>query len=457
MNTGFSQLGNLLADVNWQDQGNKAVGLLQEYIRINTCNPPGNEEAGAKFLKTIFDREGIDNEIIFSAPGRANFRAVLPGKGTAKPLLLLNHIDVVEAAERNWEVPPFSGKIKDGYIWGRGALDMKSTSIAQLMSVLILKRINFIPDRDIIFLAVADEEMGGKFGMEYLMKNHFDKIDAEYVLNEGGSGIIKEDARGFMIENSQKRRLLIKLNSSGKLSHSSQQKTKSATQQLIKALDKIYYWKTRIRFTPSATIFFKKLAKTQTFPASLLLKHITNPFFKYLVLSKLKKDEYFSLLIRDSISVTKLEAGNGLLVTPDKASACLDCRLLPGRKTEEFIDDLKQLIGDDSVNIEILAGSDEFENLDSSVKTPLFDVICSVINNNLPDFIITPVLIPGTTDSRFFRSKGITSYGFQPFKISAEDMRGYHSDNERISIQNIHLGVKMMTEVISLFTHSSRT
>ncbi|MFC2121516.1 M20/M25/M40 family metallo-hydrolase [Bacteroidota bacterium] len=452
MKTNFAEQEFSIKDIDWNIAGEEAVQILQSYIQINTSNPPGNEEKGALFLKDIFDKEGIENEIIITSPGRACFRAVLKGGGKHKPLLLLNHIDVVSADEKKWKVPPFSGIIKDGYIWGRGALDMKSTAVTQLMALILLKRKKYIPDRDIIFLAVADEELGGKYGVKYLMDNHFNKIDAGFVLNEGGTGITKGRIKAFMIESSQKSKLLIKLSVIGKLSHSSNQKKNDASQQLVKALNKIFAWKTPVSLTKTTKLFFRNMGATYGFPNSFFLKNHTNPLLKALVLWKIKKDEYFNLLIRDSISLTKLHAGNGELVIPDEACAWFDCRLLPGRNSKDFIDDLKKLISDESVKIEILSGSDEFINKPSPINTALFEVISSVLSKNLNDFVITPVLIPGTSDSIYFRKKGITSYGFQPFVIPCEDMRGYHNINERISVANIHLGVKMMTEVITQFT-----
>lgn len=378
---------------------------------------------------------------------------MLKGSGAEKPLLLLNHIDVVAADDINWKVPPFSGEINEGFIWGRGALDMKSTAVVQLMSMLILKRLNLVPKRDIVFLAVADEELGGKYGMEYLLKNHSDILDVAAVLNEGGIGLTRGNAKVFTIESSQKARLWIKLTANGKLCHSSNQKKDDASQRLVKALNRVFDWDTPVKLTPTTKVFFKNLYSTQAFPKSFLLKNVTNGLLKPIVLRSLKKDEYFNLLIRDTISLTRLDAGCENPGIPDVACAEFDCRLLPGHDFNDFIHDLGKVINDESVIIDILPGSDKFNNIPSPVNTFLYKVIDSVVTRHLPDFIVTPVLIPGTSDSRFFRKQNIPAYGFQPFVITSEDMRAYHSVNERISVENIQLGVKMMTELIAEFTH----
>jgi len=182
-------------EADWKALGDEATALLSQYLRINTTNPPGNEIAAARWLAAVLRRDGIEARVFEPVPGKANLYARLAGDGSARPLILLNHMDVVLASPEYWTVDPFSGLIKDGYVWGRGALDMKGEAIAQLMTLLVLKRAHVPLKRDIIFLATADEEIGAGVGAAWIVDQQVDLVkDAEFLLNEGG--LARADGRG---------------------------------------------------------------------------------------------------------------------------------------------------------------------------------------------------------------------------------------------------------------------
>lgn len=439
---------DLISQIPWSKYGDEAVSLLQNYIKLTTTNPPGNETIGARYLKSILDDHHIHSELVWLDSSRANLIAVLKGKGIQKPILLLNHIDVVDVEKEQWSVDPFSGIVKDGYIWGRGALDMKSTAITQLMALLVIKRLGLNLDRDLIFLSVADEEVEGKYGAQFITENHFDKVNCEYVLNEGGCGIDVDGKKIFAVENAQKSCLWLKLTTRGKGGHGSAPLKNSANQKLLSALHHLQIHVPDLIITEPARAFFQNYAKTEKFPKSFFIRNIAHPMVKWLVGSSLRNDEDILPIVSNTITITKIESGFKTNVVPTVANAYLDCRLLPGQDHQEFIKNLYKIIKDTTISISTVEGSDTFANLPSPTATRLFAVIQEVVNDNCPDYIVTPALIPGTSDSRFFRRKNIVTYGVMPFILNPDELRRIHGADERISTANIHLGVKLLTEIL---------
>ena len=423
----------------------QAVEWLQEYIQINTVNPPGNEIAGALFFAAVFEAEGIQYEMVESAPGRGNIWAVLDG-GDEPGLLLLHHIDVVPADAQYWVTDPFSGEIRDGVIYGRGALDTKSTGIIHLAAFLSLHRSGVTLNRDVMFMATADEEAGGFFGAGWLVENRPELFeDIGYAINESGGGTIAEGRIQFSVEVTQKVPYWLRLTTRGEPGHGSRPQAATSVTRLVAALVRLDQHEFPIRVIPAVDAYFRGLAATAPsewrsryadIGAALQEPGVAAELLRY-------NSGHYGL-IRNTCSMTRLSASDKINVIPAEAWAELDCRLIPDQSPDDFLDELGVILGAD-VNVETLMG---FTPAESSAETGLFRVIEQVTRSNFPGASITPAVSTGFTDSHFLRDIGITAYGYHPFVVPREDYAGLHGNDERLSVENVRRGVLVMVDVI---------
>jgi len=420
--------------------------LLQDYVQINTVNPPGNESRAVEFLSRIFDAEGIHYETAESAPGRGNIWARLQG-GDEPALILLHHMDVVPADEAYWDVAPFSGEQKDGYIYGRGTLDMKSAGILHLQAFLALHRAGKQLRRDVIFIGSADEEAGGAYGAGWLAENRpeiFSK--AGLLLNEGGGGRIEGSAAMFSIEVAQKVPLWLRLVVNGQPGHGSSPRVSSATTRLIRALANLQGYQFPAHIVPSVDAYFRGLALQQQDDKRLayadIEEAVSDPDF---LLQLQLENPGLHALTRNTCSITRLQGSNKINVVPPVASAEIDCRLLPDQDPDKFIQQLQNIINDAAVSIEVILS---FSAAASPVDTELYQSITRVIQRHYPEAPVLPGVSGGFTDSHYFRDLGIDSYGFIPFLIPAAERAGVHGNNERISTENMQRGVRLLLEIV---------
>ncbi len=435
-------------DPNWKALEKEAVSLLSRYIQIDTTNPPGNEIKAAKFFKSIFDREGIEARIFESAPGRGNIYARLRGDGSKKALVLLNHMDVVPADRRFWSEEPFGGLVKDGYVWGRGALDMKGSAIVELMTMLILKRQGIPLKRDIIFLGMADEEAGGAMGLGFMVKEHFDLFkDAEFVLNEGGRINLRGDGKVpyYAVGVSEKGPFWLKLTVRGSPGHGSTPKSDSAVNRLIASLNRIINYQTPLKVVPEVQKFYADIADLEPSPKKERLKDLKRSLKDPVFAAEFTKNPRANARVRNTISVTMLEGSSKVNVIPSQASAKIDIRLLPGEDPKEFLKELRRVIGDESIKIERILS---IPPISSPTNSELFQTISEVSRNHDPEAVITTPLLRGFTDCHYFRERGILCYGFIPFKKSDKERSRVHGNDERISVENIKFGMGMLYEVV---------
>lgn len=427
----------------WEQE---SVNLVQQYLQINTVNPPGNESRAVAFFARIFEAEGIPFETAESAPGRGNIWARLDG-GDEPALILLHHSDVVPADDESWDSDPLSGEIRDEHIYGRGALDMKATGILQLQTFLALHRSGVPLKRDVIFMATADEEAGGFYGAGWLIENRPELFEGVgYLINEGGSGTLTDGKVRFSVEVTQKVPLWLRIVSMGEPGHGSVPRTESAVTRLIGALARIHAYPSAHRITPPVDAYFKAIAGDagpewqESFQD--METAIRDPEF----VAKLHEQERsLHSLTRNTISMTMLEGSSKINVVPNRAAAELDCRLLPDQDPEEFINTLRFIINDPAVTIEKIMG---FTPAISSTDTDLYRAIEGVFNRHFPEAPVIPSVSNGFTDSHFFRDIGIVCYGVSPMIIPAEDGNGFHGNNERISIENVKRGTRLMLEII---------
>lgn len=335
----------------------EAVQLLSEYLRIDTTNPPGNEFRAAHFFKAIFDREGIESRIVESAPGRASIVARLTGNGGKKDVVLLNHMDVVPAEKSFWKVNPFSGAIQDGYIWARGAIDMKGVAIVELTAMLALKRSGTPLAGDVVFVATADEEAGGEMGAGYLVREHFDLIkNAGTVINEGGVIVDRNEGAPlwYSVGVAEKTPLWLKLTATGTPGHGSTPPATTAVTKIIDAVVKLRAWQTPLKVTPLVQKFYANTARVaatatlQRGELNLAESLANDPAFRTEFLASPGR----AALVRNTVAITMLEGSSKINVIPPRASGQIDVRLLPGEEPASFVQSVKDMIGDPSVAVE---------------------------------------------------------------------------------------------------------
>jgi len=434
--------------IEWKDVGEEAAQILSRYLKIRSLNPPGDERETADFLTALLHERGLEPKVYSSAPNRVNLVARLPGDGSKKPILLYNHMDVVEADPTRWSCDPFGGEIRDGYVWGRGALDMKGMGIMQLLALDLLRRHNPNRTRDIIFLSAADEEEGGVYGAQWMIENHWPEIEAEFNWDEGGFGLtgLFGSAPVFTVAVAEKKDLWIKLIAHGEPGHSGMPHDANAANILLRALQRVLTLNSSYELNPVTRAMFQKIAALMPFPKSFLLKNLHNPLIFRLLQPTLAADKTIAAMLKDTVSITVLRAGAKENIIPELAEATLDVRLLPDRTPEAFIEKLNHLIADKRVEVKVMQAPQEASV--SNTNSEFYSTLSEVLTEFVPASVTAPMLTPGTTDSCFFRSKGVNCYGLFPAVIDPGELARFHGIDERISIENLRLGTQLIYEVL---------
>jgi acetylornithine deacetylase/succinyl-diaminopimelate desuccinylase-like protein len=433
--------------IDWTRYQDMAVDLMQQYLRVNTSNPPGNEIEAARFFKKIFDQHGIENEIFEYKPGRANIIARLKGNGSKRPIILLSHTDVVTAEPASWEVDPFAGVIKNGSIWGRGALDMKGEGLFHLMTMILLKQEGASLSRDVIFLGTADEEVNDE-GSLWMIANkaHLFK-DAEYLLTEGGDNLLEGGSVKIVgVDVAEKAPFWLRLTATGLPGHGSRPVADSASNRLIRAMNRILDWETPVKLLPAVEQFFKDVAPLQPEPWRSQFANVRESLKDPAFAKSLSSQREYNFLLRNTISITMLSGSKQTNVIPNTATCNLDVRLLPGESPEDFLKALTAVIADPSIKIENV---NRFKPPNSSpINTELFSLIARKTKEKHPGAVITTKMLSGYTESQLYRQLGITAYGWAPIYTTAEEDEGVHGNNERISVKNVREGTREFYEVV---------
>jgi acetylornithine deacetylase/succinyl-diaminopimelate desuccinylase-like protein len=433
---------------DWAMIEQEAASLLSRYIQIDTTNPPGNEIKAAAFLKSIFDREGIEATIIESAPGRANLRAVLRGDGSRKSIILLNHMDVVPADEKLWQARPFRGEIKDGVIWGRGALDDKGPAIMEVAAMLALKRQKIALKSDVIFLGTADEEAGGALGAGYLLEKHPELFkNVGLVLNEGGGIRVEEDgrARVYSVSMAEKTPLWLRLTATGAPGHGSAPGKDMAAHKLIAALNRILKYQSPIKVVSEVQKFYADTA--QTAPESRrsgyrdLRRALEDPTFR----SEFLADARERGNVTNTIAITRITGSDKVNVISGVATAEIDVRLLPGEQPKTIIDELRRLIDDDSIKIEVMLS---FPAAITPPHPEAMRVITEFARSHDPGVPVVAPLVRGFTDCHFFREKGIPCLGFMPRRTPPSSEGLVHGVDERMHLESFNFGIRAIYEIV---------
>ncbi len=441
-----------MENIDWKPVKDEAVELLRQLIRFDTTNPPGNELPAIEFVADVLSDDGIQTSVLKSAPDRANAVGRLKGTGELPPLLLLSHVDVVPVEPDEWTYPPFSATLADGYIWGRGAIDSKLTTAVEMMILLLLSRHKVPLKRDVIIAACADEEMGGAYGANWLVDNHYDLIESEYCINEGGGFAILVGGKHFYLcQTAEKGAYNVDLIAKGQPGHSSTPHDDNSIYRLARTIERISEEKMPHRVTDSVRKFFEGIANAQDDEDSKkLYLDMLDPQKEPEILEKLPVDAptawMFDAMLRNTCAPTMLEGGVKRNVIPSEVKVKLSGRTLPDVDAEGFIEEMKKIVGDDvDISAEGFA-----RGLEAGHDTPLFGYVQEAIAKHHPEAFVIPYMATGGTDARPFVGTKTKVYGFLPMKYEPGPtfFQLCHGHDERISADNVLFGVQVLFDVV---------
>jgi acetylornithine deacetylase/succinyl-diaminopimelate desuccinylase-like protein len=434
-------------EMNWNAVLDETVGLLRDLIRFDTTNPPGNELPAAEYLRDLMEGEGIPAEVLVSEGRRGSVVARLKGDGGAEPLLLLGHLDVVPVERAMWSVEPFEGVIKDGAVYGRGALDMKGMVAVEAAVFLALKRQGIPLRRDLIFAAVADEETGGAKGAEWLVREHWDKVAAGYVLNEGGGGLLMNGLPVFHCQAAEKGICWAKMRARGAGGHGSMPHADNPTVVLAEAIVRLgayIFPPTRNSITELA---LERLERAGLLPTGMTAEAALSDE-EEVGRRLLKEDHRVSAMIRNTATPTVVRGGSKTNVIPQEALVELDCRAFPEMKPSDVLNTVREIASDPRLEFEIIRDT---QGSGSPIDTDLWRAIESSLKSAQRGVIFLPYQSPGGTDSGFFRRKGAVCYGVDPFFLTEAEWDSVHGNDERVRIESLDWGLKWVYSLVKGF------
>lgn len=422
--------------IDWDRVGEEAIDHLVELVQIDSRNPPGNETEVTDYLTEILSAEGIESNIYALDESRANLVTKAKGNGSKRPLLIMGHTDVVGVQADKWYADPFSGMRQDGYIYGRGTLDDKNSVAAGLMVMKLLKRYDVELDRDVIFLAESGEEGTPEVGINFMVEKHFDVIDAEYALAEGGGNIIEDDKVDVVgIQTTEKMPRRVTLVARAKPSHGSMPTLENAVLILATAVAKAGAWQTEVRFNETTRAYFQRMAEISNKEDAFRYNNVENPEVSEEIQQHfIENFPYHYSISRTSVAPTVIDAGFRKNVIPSEASAILDIRMLPDENAEEFYAKLTEVIDDPRVEI-VPERIYRPAAPPSEIDNEMFQTLERVAKEMYPDATVLPIMATGATDLAQVRAKGMQAYGIGPARTREEISSGFgaHGDNERIA------------------------
>jgi len=435
------------------DLGEQAVRHLQALLRIDTTNPPGNETPAAEYLADLLREGGLEPTLLGPTPSRQSVTARLRGTGEKPPLLLHAHLDVVPVERERWSRDPFGGEIHDGYLWGRGAIDMKHMAI---MSALVLGRLardGRRLSRDLIFAGVADEEAGCDDGSKWLADHHPDRFRAEYAVGEAGGFTVWIDGRPiYPVQVAEKGVVWMKLRARGTPGHGSMPRDDNAVVRLSEAIARLGRARLPHHLTPPARTYLDTLASGQPFPKSLILRLLKRPALADRVLRLLPASVALPLraILANTAAPTVLRAGYKVNVIPGEAEAEVDGRSLPGQSTADLVAEVQAVVGRE---IEVLVAR-ELPPVETPAPSPLWDAIVQTLGEHHPGALVVPTLVPGFTDAKHWSRLGARCYGFFPVRFPEDGPRFtdlFHGHDERIPVDGLKWGVRVLHDFVVRF------
>jgi acetylornithine deacetylase/succinyl-diaminopimelate desuccinylase-like protein len=449
------------AALDWDAIGQESLALFQALLRVDTTNPPGAERAAIALLADWLREDGLEPWIVESAPERANLVVRLPathpipGQG---PLLLAGHVDVVPADASAWTHPPFAGEIHDGMVWGRGAVDMKNMVTMCAMVMRLFARSGTPRTRDIIFAAVADEEEGCTYGSQFLVDNHPERVQADYMLGEVGGFWLTLGSQVYVpVMVAEKGQVHLRLSASGPSAHGAIPHEDNALARIARAIDRLSTTRLPHHTTPVTERFISELAAAQPFPTRQVLRGLLNARASGPILDRVMPDRAnartFNALLHNTVSATMMKVGVKRNVIPPEAAVDLDGRILPGQSADDLVREVRAVIADPQVQIEVISAAKApvVEDFDG----PLFAVIREVVGQHAPEARCVPYMIPGFTDARAFSQLGTRCFGFSPLKLDpAHKLKFselFHGVDERAPVDGFLWGQRVLWEVVTRF------
>ncbi|HVS59913.1 MAG TPA: M20/M25/M40 family metallo-hydrolase [Gemmatimonadaceae bacterium] len=440
---------------DWQSASAETVSRLQAIIRFDTTNPPGNELPLALYLETALREQGIETTLFKPEENRAVLVGRIPGNGTKRPVILLAHMDVVGVERQRWSVDPFAGEVRDGYLYGRGAIDDKGMLAANLMTMLLLKRTlsesGGTLSRDVVFLATSDEEAGGEWGMGWLVKHHPEVLDAEFALNEGGrTRIIEGGQRYLAVQSAEKVSHVVTVTAHGSAGHAAIPLPDNAIFRLARALETLSRYVEPVMLTEITRKFFAQLA--EIWPRDVEKKAMidlvsADPKRTEAGASVLSPIPVFNAVLRNGISPTVVEGGKQFNVIPASAGAVLNVRTLPGHSIDKVVNRLRAIVSEPGVTIEITHRGEEAPASDPGSE--MFASIAETAHELDLKMAVVPYLSTGVTDSARLRRLGVKAYGVLPFPMLQSDEERMHGHDERVPLESLHFGTRLIFGAVS--------
>jgi acetylornithine deacetylase/succinyl-diaminopimelate desuccinylase-like protein len=427
------------------------AGILQNLIRFDTTNPPGKEAECIDYISRLIQSAGIDTKILYQDPARPNLISRIKGNGNAPPLMLYGHVDVVSTAGQVWQYPPFEGRIVDGFLWGRGALDMKGAVVMMLCALLRAKYENVYLAGDVVLCIMSDEEAGGNLGTGFLVEHHADYFKGiRYAISEfGGFSFYLKGKKFFPIEVIQKQVCSIKATIRSRSGHGAFVMKDGAMAKLARMLNQLDKKYLPVHITPVVQTLVEQMASALPFPGRIVLRQLVNPSFTDRVLKLLgEKGRNFIPMLRNTVNATIVRGGDKVNVLPSEIEVMLDGRLLPGFGPEDIIEEIKEVI-DDDIELEVM----RYDPGPLDPDMGLFDTLASVLRTLDPDGIPVPYLLSASSDARFFSKIGIQTYGFIPMQLpeSLDFARLIHAEDERIPVEALTFGSEAIYQLLQCF------
>ncbi len=435
---------------DWQSADAETVSRLQAIIRFDTTNPPGNELPLALYLETALRDEGIETTRFEPEQNRAVLVGRIRGNGTKRPVILLAHMDVVGVERARWSVDPFAGEIREGYLYGRGAIDDKGMLAANLMTMLLIRRAVLqgqeALSRDVVFLATSDEEAGGERGMGWLVKHHPEVLDAEFALNEGGrTRIIEGGQRYLAVQSAEKVSHVVTVTAHGSAGHAAIPLPDNAIFRLARAVETLSRYVEPVMLTEITRKFFGQLAKVwpRDREKSAMLDLVSSDPKRAEAGAKvLSMIPVFNAVLRNGISPTVVKGGNQFNVIPASAEAVLNVRTLPGHSIDKVVNRLRAIVSEPGVSIEISYRGEEAPASDPGSE--MFAAIAETARELDPQIAVVPYLSTGVTDSARLRALGVQAYGVLPFPMVQSDEERMHGHDERVPVESLHFGTRLI-------------
>ncbi|MGD9249601.1 MAG: M20/M25/M40 family metallo-hydrolase [Desulfobacterales bacterium] len=426
----------------------RTAEILQRLIQFDTTNPPGNEAPCIAYIDDLLSQWGLATNIVARDLGRPNIIARLSGRGLAPPLMLYGHVDVVSTREQVWDHPPFGGHIVDGFVWGRGALDMKGGLAMMLAALLRSQKENKNPPGDILFVVVSDEEMGGDYGSKYLVENHAAQFEGiRYAIGEfGGFTLHIENRRFYPIMVAEKQRCWMKATLHGPGGHGAMPVRNGAMAKLARLLHSLDRRRLPVHVTPVAEKMFGTLASALGGWKGRLMAQLLNPSLTNSILSLMgERGRLFDPLLHNTVSATVLHGSQQINIIPSEIAVELDGRLLPGFGPEDMVSELRPIVGPD-VKLELI----RFDPGPTVPDWGMWDVLLGVLRDHDAEGIPVPMLLSGVTDAQYYSRLGIQTYGFLPMQLpeSLNFSEAIHGANERIPVASLDFGAEAIYDLI---------